>query len=99
MALREFLLSLMNDPQRLADLKEDPEKVLGQADLTAEEKDAIRSGDNRKVQKLLGQELGAPITHVVLMVSPSPGPRPTPSPDRPPPRTTRPPPPTTRHPK
>ena len=66
MGLRDFLLDLMNDPAKLEALRSDPETILAAANLSAEERDAVMSGDRARVQSLLPQR-PQPIPHLSLI--------------------------------
>ena len=86
MPLKDFLLGLMDNPAKLAEFRWDPHTVLDKADLSDEERTAILSGDNARIQAMLGADGGPINTQVVLQVSPGGPPRtPVPNPDRPPP--------------
>lgn len=88
MGLRDFLLDLMNDPAKLDAFRSDPEGILAAANLSAEERDAVMSGDRERVTSLLPQR-PQPIPHVTLLVSSTKVPYPRP--DTPPkPTTSRP---------
>jgi hypothetical protein len=48
-----FLVSLVNDPQKLDALKRDPDSVLDVASLTSVEKSLIKSGDMQKIRSAI----------------------------------------------
>ena len=56
--LVECILRLHEDPKLLAEFNKDPDKVMTQAGITAEEdRQILKSGDLLKVRELLGSEV------------------------------------------
>ena len=75
-----FLIALSQDPAGMADFLKDPDLVLAHTDLTAEEKEVVKSGDVARICRSLGLETekGALYTASVTSQSQSS----TPPPDR-----------------
>lgn len=55
--LSEFLVDLASNPDQMAAFLADPERVFEEAGLTAEERDAIRSRDARRLSAVLNSGL------------------------------------------
>jgi hypothetical protein len=62
--LADFLLSLLNNPAKLRAFREAPEALLESANLTWEEKDALRSGDAERIKAQLAKVSAAQSTGV-----------------------------------
>jgi hypothetical protein len=61
--LQQFLVALSTDPELRQRYKEDPDGVLAEAGLTAEESALVKSGDTDAMRSYLGDEAaGAMIT-------------------------------------
>jgi hypothetical protein len=73
----DFLLGLGKDPHRALALKEDPEKVLDEAGVTGDAREAILSADPVRIHQLITEALTAG-------GHPSPHPKPKPGPPAPP---------------
>ena len=52
--LARFLISLSENPYKVDKLRADPDSVLADADLTPEEKAAVRSGNAGEIERMLG---------------------------------------------
>jgi hypothetical protein len=55
---KQFLVELSKDPVKMEDFWKDPDAFLVSADLTAEEKDVLGSGDSERIQELVGPLTG-----------------------------------------
>jgi hypothetical protein len=51
---KQFMIELAKDPVRMEEFRKNPDDFLATADLTAEEKDVLRSGDSERIQNLIG---------------------------------------------
>ncbi len=66
--LRDFMLRLAEDPELLERYKHSPERVLLDNGVSHESAEIIKSGDLRRIQKILaGSGSGGPI-HVYLVI-------------------------------
>jgi hypothetical protein len=69
MALKDLLEKAAKDPDLVKRLHTDPESVFSDHSLTDEEKDALKAGDKKKINKLLGgEELAATVTVISIIV-------------------------------
>lgn len=65
---KQFMIELSKDAVKMEEFWRDPDAFLATADLTAEEKDVLRSRDPERIQALLGSE----VQHHVIWQSPHP---------------------------
>jgi hypothetical protein len=97
--LKDFLISLMNDPTRLVAFRENPDAILAGTGLSADEKKALRDGDHKAIQDLLAQGgLPKPLPPITLRPTPNPDTPPKPPPPEPTPKPSPMPPPPTPNP-
>ena len=57
--VKQFMIELSKDPVKMEEFWKNPEAFLATADLTAEEKEILSSGDSARIQELLGAPMGA----------------------------------------
>ncbi len=57
-----FLVSLVDDPQKLDTLKQDPDSVLNLASLTSAEKSLIKSGDVQMIRSAIVSDPNLKVT-------------------------------------
>jgi hypothetical protein len=67
--LKQFLIDLASDIERRRRYGSAAEEMMEEARLTEEEKDALRSGDNDKIRRLLGPPHGLIHIHIHIHVS------------------------------
>jgi hypothetical protein len=53
MSLREFLSTLATDPERLAAFQANPDAIMQEAGLTAEEQEVVKSADEQRIRQYL----------------------------------------------
>lgn len=70
-----FLIELSQDPVKMEDYWKDPDSLLAAADLTAEEKEILRSGNPARLEALFG-----PLRCNTEVERPNPKPKPRPKP-------------------
>jgi hypothetical protein len=84
-----FLVSLSQDPFLTEEFSREPDLVLGEADLTEEDRDVLRSGDSAMIRRYVGHG-GSLVIELVTQSSvtnpppPDPSPPPDPKPGPPP---------------
>lgn len=57
-SLKSFLLSLVDDPEKLARFREAPAEVVAEADLSDEEEEILCSNDPHRIREYLGEADG-----------------------------------------
>ncbi len=72
---KQFLVELSKDPVKMEDFWKDPDAFLVSADLTAEEKDILRSRDSERIQELVGPLAISWVDQVPFPVNQVPFPR------------------------
>ena len=65
-SLSDFLLELSNDPDKLAQYKEDSETVLASSGLSDEDQEVMRSNDPQRIRDALG--ITAQVVVVVVVI-------------------------------
>lgn len=70
-----FLVELSQDPVKMEDYWKDPDSLLSAADLTAGEREILRSGDPERLETLFG-----PFITMGIGIKPHPKPKPRPKP-------------------
>jgi hypothetical protein len=68
MTLTDFLIELANDPQKAADFKKDPKKVMTEAGLSQADQELILSGDPQALRAAVDEEkIGDQIVTIVFV--------------------------------
>jgi hypothetical protein len=64
----DFLRSVGEDSEKLRAFNRDPDRVLASANLTAEQRDVLRSGDLVRIRDAIRREENIPPEHFFLVV-------------------------------
>lgn len=62
--LKQFLVKLSKDSNLRRRLKEDPDAVLAEANLSTEEQQLVKSGDTAAMRTYLGDDAAGAMVHV-----------------------------------
>lgn len=65
MTLLEFLTMLGTDAEKYAVFQDNPEKVMEEAGISAEEQDLLKTNDEQRIREYLHQKSGVPLTQGV----------------------------------